>query len=283
MNGLLLLDKPAGLTSHGVVARVRRALGVREVGHAGTLDPQASGLLVVAVGRATRWLDQLPGDKRYRATLRLGLATDSEDIWGAELERRDGPPPAEAAVREALLGLRDLREQVPPMVSALKHEGQRLYELARQGLQVPRPPRPVRIHAIRVLGVEGHDAEFEVACGAGTYVRTLCVEAGRALGWPACLAALRRTHSGSFSVEAALPEGDWTRGALERALLGADEALAHLPARELDPAEAADVRHGRSLAAPGAEGPWRLNHGGELLALGLAREGRLHPRKVFAP
>lgn len=283
MNGLLLLDKPAGLTSHDVVARVRRALGVREVGHAGTLDPQASGLLVLAVGRATRWLDQLPGDKRYRATLRLGLATDSEDIWGTERGRRDDPPPDPAAVRAALLGLKDLREQVPPMVSALKRGGQRLYELARLGLEVERAPRPVRILDVAVLDVRGHDADFEVACGAGTYVRTLCVEAGRRLGWPACLAALRRTHSGSFSVEAALPESGWTREALERALLGPDKALAHLPSRELAEAEAEEIRHGRSLDAPDAEGTWRLNHLGALLALAEAQNGRLQPRKVFAP
>lgn len=287
MDGLLLLDKPAGLTSHDVVARVRRLLQTREVGHGGTLDPQATGLLVVAVGKATRWLPYLPGDKAYTATLRLGLATSTEDVWGTPLEEREGEAPSGLEIRGALEGLRGLTEQVPPMVSALKKDGRRLYELAREGTVVERPARPLTIHRLDVRALRGLEADFEVHCSAGTYVRTLCVEAGRRLGWPACLSALRRIRSGSFRVEDALPQERWTPEALDAAALGAAAALAHLPARELDEQEALGVRQGRAVAltqAPAA-GPWRLNHGGRLLALADApatEPWRLQPKRVFA-
>lgn len=281
--GVLLLDKPAGMTSHDVVARVRQAFGIREVGHAGTLDPNATGLLVLAVGAATRWLALLPGGKVYRATLRLGLATDSEDVWGAPVAQDDAPAPEAADLRAALEGLTDLRSQVPPMVSALKQGGQRLYQLAREGRTVERPPRPVKITALRVLALRGLEADFEVECGPGTYVRSLCVEAGRRLGRPACMAALRRLGSGPFRVEAALASDRWDARHLGAALLGADAALGHLPAKDLSDDEAADVGFGRSVAAPlGAAGTWRLNAAGRLLALADAEPGgRLHPKRVF--
>jgi tRNA pseudouridine55 synthase len=287
MNGILLLDKPQGMTSHDVVARVRKALGTREAGHGGTLDPNASGLLTVAVGHATRWLPYLPGDKRYAATLRLGIATATEDIWGEVLERDGRPAPPQGDLKAALESLVDLREQVPPMVSALKQDGRRLYELAREGQVVERAARPVEIKAVHVDALRGLEADFSVDCGAGTYVRTLCVEAGRRLGRPACLSALRRLRHGGLSVERALPEARWTREALEGALLGADEALAHLPVHACSDAEAADLGFGRALKLsqrPQA-GPWRLNHQGRLLALAEAsteEPWRLQPRRVFA-
>lgn len=287
MNGLLLLDKPGGLTSHDVVARVRKLLQTREVGHAGTLDPQATGLLVVAVGKATRWLPYLPDDKGYVATVKLGLATSTEDLWGSPLEAREGQPPSQDEFRAALEGLRSLTEQVPPMVSALKKDGRRLYELAREGIVVDRPARPLTLHRLDVLAVRGLEADFEVHCSAGTYVRTLCVEAGRRLGWPACLSALRRTRSGRFRVEDALPQERWTAEALHAAALSAAAALAHLPAHELGDDDAAGVRQGRAVAlktAP-APGAWRLNHSGRLLALAEAPASepwRLQPKRVFA-
>jgi tRNA pseudouridine55 synthase len=284
VNGILLLDKPGGMTSHDVVARVRRAVGTREVGHAGTLDPNATGLLVLAVGHATRWLPYLPSGKSYAATLRLGLATSTEDIWGEALSADDAPAPGAAELEKALLSLQDLREQVPPMVSALKKDGKRLYQLAREGVKVERAPRPITISAVRVLALRGQEADFEVDCSAGTYVRTLCVEAGRRLGRPACLSALRRLRHGAFSVEQALPEARWTREELEAAGRDASSALGHLPGRDLSDSEAADVRHGRAvkLDAPPQPGAWRLNHGGSLLALAEAGADALHPRRVFA-
>lgn len=283
MNGIVLLDKPGGMTSHDVVARVRRALGTREVGHAGTLDPNATGLLVIAAGHATRWLPYLPGAKTYAATVKLGLATSTEDIWGDSLASDAAPAPEPAALEKALLSLSDLREQVPPMVSALKKDGKRLYQLAREGVEVERAPRPITISAVRVLALRGQEADFEVDCSAGTYVRTLCVEAGRRLGRPACLAALRRLRHGAFSVQQALPEARWTREALEAAALDAATALGHLPGMDLNDSEAADVKHGRAVKlAEAKEGTWRLNHAGALLALAEAGAGALHPKKVFA-
>lgn len=286
MHGILLLDKPQGLTSHDVVGRIRRALGTREVGHGGTLDPNATGLLVVAVGHATRWLPYLPGDKRYAATLQLGLATSTEDIWGEVLERDERPAPPEQDLRAAIESLVELREQVPPMVSALKQDGRRLYELAREGQVVERAARPVEIKAVVVNALRGLEADFTVDCGAGTYVRTLCVEVGQRLGRPACLSALRRLRHGGLRVEDALPEARWTKEALEAAFIGADQALAHLPAHACSDAEAADLGFGRALklSQRPQSGSWRLNHQGRLLALAEASEQepwRLQPRRVF--
>jgi tRNA pseudouridine55 synthase len=285
MDGILLLDKPAGLTSHDVVSRLRKLLGTRAVGHAGTLDPQATGLLVAAVGNATRWLPYLPADKSYRATVRLGLATDTEDIWGRETGADDAPPPGPGAYTQALLGLARLTEQVPPMVSALKQDGRKLYELAREGVTVARKARPMAISAVRVLALRGQEADFEVDCGGGTYVRSLCVEVGRSLGRPACLAALRRLRSGNFSLDGALPQDRWQPTELAAALMDSSVALAHLPEKALDQAEAVDIGHGRDVAAPTAQaGTWRLTHQGRLLALAEAdpaKEGRLRPRRVF--
>jgi tRNA pseudouridine55 synthase len=286
MDGILLLDKPQGMSSHDVVGRVRKALGTREVGHGGTLDPNATGLLVIAVGHATRWLPYLPGDKRYQATLQLGVATDTEDIWGLETARDARPAPPEQDLKAAIEGLVELRTQVPPMVSALKQDGRRLYELAREGKTVEREARPVQIKAVTVDALRGLEADFTVDCGAGTYVRTLCVEVGARLGRPACLKALRRLRHGGLRVEEALPEASWTREAFEAAALGADSALAHLPAHACSDAEAADLGFGRALklSQRPQSGSWRLNHQGRLLALAEASEAepwRLQPRRVF--
>ncbi len=284
MQGLLLVDKPAGPSSRGVVDAVGRVLGRRDLGHAGTLDPGASGLLVLAVGHATRWLPYLPDAKRYRATVRLGLATDSEDVWGAPVEVLPAGfrPPDPAAFAAALKALEGIDRQVVPMVSAVKVGGRRLYQMAREGVIVERPERPVRVDAVRVIEVRGPDAVFEVDCGPGTYVRSLCVEVGRRLGLPACMAELRRLAAGGFSVEAALPPERWTAEALAAALVGPERALAHLPLRELDADEARDVRHGRPVpGGAGDGGTWRLNAEGRLLALALDGPQGLRPKRVF--
>jgi tRNA pseudouridine55 synthase len=286
MQGLLLVDKPSGWTSHDVVAKMRGILGTREVGHAGTLDPQATGLLVLAIGDATRWLNYLPGAKTYEATVRLGLETDTEDVWGQVLRESDARHLSEEAMRSALLSLVDLKEQIPPMVSALKKDGRRLYALAREGQVVERAPRPVQIDAIRVTAIRPAEADFEVDCGPGTYVRSLCVEVGRRLGVGACLAALRRTRSANFHLSEALPEARWDRESLVAKLLDASQALANLQGLDLDDAQAADILHGRSLRlAQGANGTWRLNHSGRLLALaevsGQGGDWKAAPKRVF--
>jgi tRNA pseudouridine55 synthase len=287
MTGLLLVDKPAGWTSHDVVAKLRGVLQTREIGHAGTLDPQATGLLVIAVGGATRWLNYLPGDKSYTATLKLGVETDTEDIWGQVLKQQDAGGVTEKALREALQSLTQLTEQTPPMVSALKVDGRKLYELAREGVVVERKARPVQIDAVRVLALRPTEADFEVDCGAGTYVRTLCSEVGRSLGVGACMGALRRTRSGRFQVTDAATEDQWTREGLEARLLDAAQGLQHLPGLDLDEAQATEIGFGRSVTLPvdSRLGTWRLNHGGRLLALAEASQQGTAlvaaPKRVF--
>jgi tRNA pseudouridine55 synthase len=286
LTGLLLIDKPANWTSHDVVAKLRGVLNTREVGHAGTLDPQATGLLVLAIGGATRWLNYLPGDKTYRATVRFGVETDTEDIWGKVLQEQDASKLDEKSIRETLLGLTKLKEQTPPMVSALKKDGRRLYDLAREGQVVEREARPVQIDAIRVIAVRPGEADFEVDCGAGTYVRTLCAEAGKQLGVGACMAALQRTRSGRFQLSDAAPEAQWTLEHLMPRLLDAGQALANLQGLDLDDAQAEDILHGRSVTVDrGGEGTWRLNHGGRLLALaeltGQGTDWKAAPKRVF--
>jgi tRNA pseudouridine55 synthase len=286
LTGLLLIDKPANWTSHDVVAKLRGVLGTREVGHAGTLDPQATGLLVLAIGGATRWLNYLPGDKTYKATVRFGVETDTEDIWGQMLQQRDTSKLDEKSIRETLQSLTKLKEQTPPMVSALKKDGRRLYDLAREGQVVEREARPVQIDAVRVTAVRPGEADFEVDCGAGTYVRTLCAEAGKQLGVGACMAALQRIRSGRFQLSDAAPEAQWTLEQLQPRLLDASQALANLRGLDLDDAQAADILQGRSVkVAQGGEGTWRLNHGGRLLALaemtGQGADWKAAPKRVF--
>jgi tRNA pseudouridine55 synthase len=294
-NGILLLDKPAGLTSHDLVDRVRKGLGLKAVGHAGTLDPQATGLMVIALGHATRWLEHLESGKAYQASLRLGLETSTEDIWGEAISQSDGPWPEPEALRQALEGLISVTEQVPPMVSAVKQDGQRLYQMARQGKVVERKPRHVRIHSIKVLSLRGQEADFEVSCSAGTYVRTLCVEAGARLGMKAALCALRRTASGAFKLQDALALGAFEadpQAALGR-LLGHAQALGHLPSIEVGGAALVRLKHGASIGPaadlgfagplPAAATPFRLASAeGRLLALARYQaDGMWHPDKVF--
>ncbi len=292
-DGLVLADKPAGMTSHDVVAALRRAWGRPKAGHAGTLDPQATGLLVVALGGATRWLPYLPSDKRYRATLRLGLRTDTQDIWGSPLPSSPPAPlPPAREVKALLEGMTGERLQVPPMVSALKHRGRPLYDYARRGQEVDRTARPVRIYALSVGRQEGDETEFEVHCSGGTYIRSLCAEAGEALGCGGCLSALRRTAVGPFRVEEAVRvESLVKEKAAGPRLLGADRSLAHLPGLRVGAAQEKLLAQGRDLPWPGGlegEGPLRvLSDQGGLLALGRRQASpagwRLHPERVFHP
>lgn len=210
---LLLIDKPDGPTSFGVVARVRRLAGVKKVGHAGTLDPFATGLLLVLVGKATRLQDGFLGaDKRYLARLRLGATSDSHDRTGKVVEC-DGPLPDRAAVEAALVAFRGEIEQIPPMHSAIKIGGRRLYKAARRGETVERPPRSVRVDRLDLLACEGPFVDLDIACSKGTYVRSLARDLGEALGCGALVEELRRTASGEHRVEDAI-----TLAELERRL-----------------------------------------------------------------
>jgi tRNA pseudouridine55 synthase len=295
--GLLLVDKPAGVTSHDVVAHARRGLHIRAIGHLGTLDPGASGLLVLALGAATRcavvWQG---GRKTYAGTVRFGVVTDTQDTDGRVLATSEIRP-SESAVRAAAAALTGELAQVPPMVSALKHRGERLYSIARRGGSVEREARPVQVGAWRWLAFTGDEARFEVECSGGTYVRTLVHDLGQSLGSGAALASLRRLRSEPFSVEEACEWRDLDTGAagnlLERRGIPLDRALDVLPALVLGPAPAEALGRGQAPrvepgSAPVGAGPRSVvfrDAGGHALALGeLATEGdgvRARPTVVF--
>jgi tRNA pseudouridine55 synthase len=280
-SGILVVDKPAGPTSHDVVDRVRRALGERRVGHTGTLDPFATGVLVVCVGQGTRLVRFLAeGDKVYRATVRLGFATSTDDLLGEALAPPRPLAADLAAVRAAAAPLTGALMQVPPAFSAKRVDGQRLYALARQGVAVERAPVAVTVHALAVTSLEGDRAEMEVRCSPGTYVRALARDLGERLGVGGHLVALRRTSSSGFGLEHALP-ADALDARAREALRPLSAVLTGLPAVTVGGEGLAAVRHGRVLAAdrvlagfPGAAPAARyrvLSEDGALLALAVPR------------
>lgn len=204
MDGLLLIDKPSGWTSHDVVNKVRRTFRVPKVGHGGTLDPLATGLLVLLLGKATKLSDSvMGGDKGYEGTLLLGRVTASQDTDGEILSEADCSHVLKVNLERELGALKGESYQLPPMVSAVKINGQRLYKAARKGIEVEREPRRIRIDEIKLLSFDPPFARFEVQCGKGTYVRTIAHDVGQKLGCGACLSALRRIRSGSFSIDQA--------------------------------------------------------------------------------
>ncbi len=289
MNGVLNIDKPAGMTSHDVVARVRRVARLKRVGHAGTLDPDATGVLLVCLGTATRLSDFLADEgKEYRATLALGVTTTTEDASGEVLMRTDAGHLSEkdlAAVLPRFVG--DI-SQIPPMVSAVHHEGRRLYELAREGVTVERAARTIRIDSIRLIDFtpgELATAMLDVACGKGTYIRTLCADLGAALGVGGHMAALRRTRVGAFTIETATPLDALAEESLPGLLVSPADALAEMPAHLLAAdAERDDIAHGRALRSdlPAGAVVKVMDAGGELVALARADGEQLRPFKVFA-
>ncbi len=254
--GLLLTDKPTGVTSHDLVARARRALGVRAIGHLGTLDPDASGLLVLVIGPATRCAPVWQGGtKTYEASARLGITTTTQDLSGETLATRDVRV-GEDDVRRAALALTGEIEQVPPMVSALKHRGERLHAIARRGETVERAPRRVRVESWEWLGFALPEVRFRVRVSGGTYVRTLAHDLGESLGCGAALSALRRTRSEPLGLDRAVSWTDlatldagalWAKGGI-----GLDRALDVLPAATLDDAEALAIGAGGRPRRPAA-------------------------------
>jgi len=296
-SGLLPVDKPTGMTSHDVVANARKRLRVRAVGHLGTLDPNASGLLVLVLGAATRCaLVWQGGRKTYAGTARFGIATDTQDTDGRVLASSDLRP-TEAQIRAAAEALRGDLDQVPPMVSAIKVGGERLHALARRGITVERAPRRVRVDDWRWLSFTGDEATFEVDCSGGTYVRTLVHDLGASLGCGAALAELRRTRSEPFTLRQACGLDAFERVAAEQLLahqgVELDVALEVLPALRLDEPAAHAIGCGqRPRVEPGAApldaGPRTVvfrDASGRALALGeLRREGdgvHAQPAVVF--
>ncbi len=318
VDGILIIDKPVGLTSHDVVARVRRILRERRVGHTGTLDPFATGVLVVLVGRATRLAQFLSGAvKEYEAVIRFGYATDTGDVTGARLaapdtQNEDGASVqtwSDAEIETVLASLRGEIEQVPPMYSAKKVQGKKLYELARRGVEIERAAVRVTIHALEILQQDGVtlrrnedepiDLSVRVVCSAGTYIRTLAETIGERLGTRAHLTTLRRTRAGDFRIERAITLDDLQAKAeaggeeLRDSLLPFDAALSKLPFMHLTADEARKLLHGMALQiGDGMESGWRTNDPvrmidveGRLIAIGFydAASRSLHPRVVFSP
>ena len=281
VDGILNLNKPKGWTSHDVVAFVRRLTGVRRVGHAGTLDPMATGVLLVCLGRATRIAEYLmTGRKRYSATIRLGISTDSHDADGRVIA--EAPVTSDcAAVEQALTQYRGPIEQIPPMVSAIKKNGQPLYKMARRGITVERPPRPVEIYGLSLLDCVPPELSIEVVCSPGTYIRALARDLGRDLGCGAHLTALTRTASGDFSLTDAIELPALAKSIKRQDDIGADfqnngfppnsthistptwhelvmpleAGLTHFPACALPEKESERIRHGQPLSETQVDAP----------------------------
>jgi tRNA pseudouridine55 synthase len=275
--GLLLVDKPAGITSHDAIDAVRRSLGTRKVGHAGTLDPMATGLLLVGVGRATRLLRFLGDlDKEYEGTARLGEETDTLDADG-DVIRSAPVNVSEEEVRDAALALVGEIEQRPPAFSAVKVGGRRLYAAARKGQAIKAPGRLVRVDVFDVLRLDGRDFDFRVICSSGTYVRSLVAEVGSLLGCGAHLTRLVRTGIGSFRVEQAVrPDRPGEPRPVET-------AVAHLPRVDLGVEEAEAAKHGRVLGPAGIEGPHAVfGPGGSLIGVWRDEGARARPEVVLA-
>jgi tRNA pseudouridine55 synthase len=278
-DGILLVDKRSGSTSHDAVAQVRRALGTKKVGHAGTLDPMATGLLVVGVGRATRllrFIGSLP--KTYVGTFRLGVQTTTLDADGDVTRTTSASTVTDEALRAAMAAKLGTSAQRPPSFSAVKVGGRKLYEAARSGQTLEASARPVRIDRFVVLTRRGDDVEFEAIVGGGTYVRVLVADVGEALGVGAHLTALRRTAVGTFDVADAAPPDE------PGPLLPVDTAVAHLPRVAVDEEEAVAASHGRILAPAGLDGPYGVyDPAGRLIGIWRDDEGKARPEMVLAP
>lgn len=299
LTGVLAVYKPAGFTSHDVVAKARRILGMKRIGHTGTLDPQVTGVLPLCLGRATRvveYIQELP--KEYVATLRLGLASDTEDMTGTITESVEEVHVTEAEILVVLNSFKGVISQVPPMYSAVKVDGKRLYELAREGKTVERKSREVEIYEMEMLDMawSGNypDVTFRVLCSKGTYIRTLCVDIGRALGVPGVMVKLERTMSAGISASHCLTLEQIAEhkeaGTLEAHLIAADEAITHLPKHTVADEKKKAVLQGQRLSqrfvAPQVQqdGDFRLyDLQGEFLGIyTLEATGAIAPVKVFA-
>lgn len=308
MEGTLVIDKHAGISSHDVVARVRKIIATRRVGHTGTLDPFATGVLVVMIGKATRLMQFLSGaEKEYEAVIRLGYATDTGDLTGRRVSENDFHAKTQSIRKEeienAIQSLRGEMNQTPPMYSAKKVKGQKLYELARRGEEIERAPVRIMIRAFETMERNGEllkdnddgtrDLAVRVVCSAGTYVRTLAEDFGKRLGLGAHLAELRRTRAGAFKIDDAntleqlgeLAES----GLLEKLFISPDATLAHLPALDLKADDVRRVTSGLNLQVEQtawANGqPVRLRgSSGNLMAVGIYDEPQklVHPQVVLA-
>ena len=287
-DGLLVVDKPAGWTSHDVVGKVRRLARTRKVGHAGTLDPMATGVLVLGIGRATRLLGHLAlTDKDYDATLRLGVTTVTDDAEGEPLETRDASAVTNEALAAALAALTGEIDQVPSAVSAVKVGGVRAYARVRAGEDVVLAPRRVTVHRLELLERRGDDLSLGVTCTSGTYVRALARDLGEALGVGAHLTALRRTRVGPFGPDVARTLDELAAGedVVDAAVVRLDDAVAAaFPRRDLTSQDAAALSYGKRLSVTGQAGVvGAFAPDGRCTALVEDRDGAARPLVVFTP
>ncbi len=283
MDGIVIVDKPQGWTSQDVTAKLRGVFKTRRIGHGGTLDPMATGVLPVFVGRATRAVEFFEhAEKTYEAVLRLGITTDTEDITGTVLEEKSVRV-SENEILAVLDRFKGEIQQIPPMYSAIKINGQKLCDLARKGKEVERKPRTVTIHALDFLGMAGNDLRLRVHCSKGTYIRTLCKDIGQALGCGGCMAALRRTSAGSYTAEDAIPLAQLVEdGDPAQYLRGIDTMFSHHPAVTLTEKQALRCRNGNAFSIDLTDGTYRAyDHAGEFLMLAKVEGGTMSTIKSF--
>ena len=283
MDGIVIVDKPQGWTSQDVVSKLRGVLKTRRIGHGGTLDPMATGVLPVFVGRGTRAVEFFEhAEKTYETVLRLGITTDTEDITGTVLTQQDAFVTG-TQLEEVLTRFRGEILQVPPMYSAIKVNGQKLYDLARKGREVERQPRPVTIHELTLLGMEADGIRLRVRCSKGTYIRTLCKDIGQALGCGGCMAALRRVTAGEYTIGNSIPLQTLIDSENpEQYLLPVDSMFANYPEVVLTEKQEKCCRNGVAFTINLPEGTYRVYAGnGEFLALSRMVEGKLTTIKSF--
>jgi tRNA pseudouridine55 synthase len=277
-DGLLAVDKPAGITSHGVTDRLRRVLGTRRVGHAGTLDPFATGLLLLLVGRATRLLPFLDIEpKVYLATIRFGTATSTDDPEGEVLLQ--APPPPQEVVERVIPSFTGDLLQRPPVFSAKRVAGVRAYAAARRGKPMDLQPVRVAVHEWRVIGRDAADLNVEIRCSGGTYIRALARDLGEAAGSAAHLAALRRIRTGRWAIDEASSMDDAERGEIE--LTAPAAMVAHLPRHDIDDLDARRVSHGQALASRGEDAVVALCHADDLVAIACRDGAEWRPKVVM--
>ena len=283
MNGIVIIDKPQDWTSQDVTARLRRVFNTRRIGHGGTLDPMATGVLPVFVGRATRGVEFFEhAEKTYETVLRLGLTTDTEDVWGETIEEHPVEF-TEEKLQQVLESFRGEILQIPPMYSALKVNGQKLCDLARKGKEVERKPRPITIHELTLLEVGENTLRLRVKCSKGTYIRTLCKDIGEALGCGGCMAQLRRVTAGEYTIGESVPLQQLLETETpEIYLRGVDTMFRNYPEVKLTANQEKRCRCGNAFSVKLPEGTYRAySQTGEFLMLAKVEDGVMTTIKSF--
>lgn len=286
LEGILNIDKPTGMTSHDVVGRVRRAAGMRRVGHSGTLDPMATGVLVVCLGRATRLVEYLVGrPKTYYGIVRLGQTTDSYDADGKIVSEKAVPKLTAETIEPLLDQFRGDILQIPPMVSAIKKDGKKLYELAREGITIERPPRPVTIYQLDLLDISSPEVTLRIQCSAGTYIRSIAYDLGELLGCGGHLASLRREQVGEFSVENAVPLDSLNSDNIGSYLQRPERAVSHMPRLEVGFDDEINLLNGKLVSRETDHENGTLvqtyNPAGRFIGLVYAHENFWKAKKMF--